>query len=425
MVIKLDLFTMAMNNNNKSKPLAEKMRPRNLDEFYGQKKIIGKGKLLRRLIETDNLSSIILFGPPGVGKTTLALIISKETKCEFLKINATTAGVKEIKEQLNIAEENLKLYNKKTIVFIDEIHSLKRGAQQDVLLDAVEKGIIVLIGATTENPFFELNGALLSRSKIFQLERLSSEEIIEILTNVLKDKDRGYGNISIEVTENALLHFAELSSGDARSAISGLELAVLSTNRNNDGKIIIDKSVAEECMQKKIVSYDKSGDNHYDITSAFIKSLRGSDPDAALYWFSRMILGGEDPRFIVRRIIVHASEDVGLKDPTAMLLAQAASNALETVGMPEARIPIAEAIIYIANAPKSNSVVTAINNAMEDAAKYQYRVPIHLRDSHYKGAKSFGNGIDYKYPHNYPGNYVEQKYFPDEMENRKYYNEKK
>ena len=419
----MDLFTMAMNNNLENKPLAERMRPRNLDEFFGQKSIIGKGKLLRRLIETDNLTSLILFGPPGVGKTTLALIISKVTKCEFAKLNATTIGVKEIKEYINKSEELLKLYGKKTIFFIDEIHALKRGAQQDVLLDAVEKGIVVLIGATTENPFFEINGALLSRSKIFQLESLKNEEIIEILLKILKDKERGYGKLKIEANMEALEYIAELASGDARSAISGLELAVLSTNKNSQGVKAINKEVAMECMQKKIVCYDKSGDNHYDITSAFIKSMRGSDPDAALYWFGRMIIGGEDPKFIARRIIVHASEDVGMADPNAMLMAHAAWNALVTIGMPEARIPMAEAIIYIAKARKNNSVLVAVDRAIEDASKNQYRVPLHLRDAHYKGAKNFGNGKDYKYPHNYPEHFVEQKYFPDEMERKTYYNE--
>lgn len=419
----MDLFRMAMDNNLNNKPLAERMRPRKLDEFFGQKHIIGKGKLLRRLIETDNLTSIILYGPPGVGKTTLALIISKETKCEFLKLNATTIGVKEIKDYINKAEELLKLYGKKTIFFIDEIHALKRGAQQDVLLEAVEKGIVVLIGATTENPYFEINGALLSRSKIFSLESLSNEEISEILSNVLKDKDRGYGNIKINIEAAALKYIAEFCGGDARSAVSALELAILSTNKNKEGIIEINLETAQECMQKRAVNYDKSGDNHYDVASAFIKSMRGSDPDAALYWFGRMVVGGEDPKFIVRRIIVHASEDVGMADPNAMLMAQAAWNALMTVGMPEARIPIAQAIIYISKAPKSDAVIKAVDKALEDAAKYQYRVPLHLRDAHYKGAEKLGNGTDYKYPHNYPGHYVEQQYFPGEMKNKKYYSE--
>lgn len=417
----MDLFTMAMENNRSNKPLAERMRPRNLDEFYGQKKIVGKGKILRRLIEIDSLTSIILYGPPGVGKTTLASIISKETKCEFAKINATTISVKEIKDFINKAEELLKLYGKRTIFFIDEIHALKKGSQQDVLLDAVEKGIVVLIGATTENPYFEINNALLSRSKIFQLESLNNDEIVEILNNVLKDKERGYGSINVHIEQNSLLYIAELSGGDARCAINTLELVVLSTSKNKEGIIEVNKEIVQECMQNRIINYDKDGDNHYDMASAFIKSMRGSDADAALYWFARMILGGEDPKFIVRRIIIHASEDVGMADPKAMLIAHAAFNALETIGMPEARIPIAEAIIYIAKAPKSNSVIVAVDKALQDAKKYQYRVPVHLRDAHYKGAKNLGNGTDYKYPHDYPEHYVEQKYFPSEMKNKKYY----
>jgi putative ATPase len=412
-----------MDKNPANKPLAERMRPRNLNEFYGQEKIIGKGRLLRRLIETDNLTSIILYGPPGVGKTTLSTIISKETKCEFIKINATTIGVKEIKECINKADELIKLYGKRTIFFIDEIHALKRGAQQDVLLDAVEKGTVILIGATTENPYFEINGALLSRSKIFRLEALSEDEIVTILRNIINDSERGYGFLKIAVEDNAFKYIANLSNGDARSAINALELAVLSTNKNNEGKVVINVEIAQECMQKRVINYDKTGDNHYDMASAFIKSMRGSDADAALYWFARMILGGEEPKFIVRRIIVHASEDVGMADPQAMLIAHAAWNALHTIGMPEARIPIAEAIIYISKAKKSNAVICAVNSAFEDAKKQQYRVPVHLRDAHYKGALALENGINYKYPHDYPGHYVEQEYFPNEIGKKKYYKE--
>lgn len=419
----MDLFTMAMEKNNKYKPLAERMRPRKLDEFFGQKHIIGSGKLLRRLIETDNLTSIILYGPPGVGKTTLAFIISKETKSDFLKLNATSIGVKEIREYINKAEETLKMYGRKTIFFIDEIHSLKRGAQQDALLSALERGIVVLIGATTENPFFELNGALLSRSKIFELEELSNDNIVCILKNITKDTERGYGNIPIEIHENAFEIIAEMASGDGRSAINALELAVLSTPKNSDGIIIINKDTAQQCMQKPVVNYDATGDNHYDIVSAFIKSLRGSDTDAALYWFGRMIVGGEDPRFVVRRLIVHASEDVGMADPHAMLIAHAAWNALETIGMPEARIPIAQAIIYISKAPKSNAVIMAVDSAFEAARKKQYRVPSHLRDTHYSGSKELGH-TGYKYPHDYPQHKVEQQYFPEEIGHETYYEEK-
>lgn len=418
----MDLFDLAMSKNNVKKPLAEKMRPRNLDEFIGQKHIIGEGKLLRRLIKTDNLTSIILFGPPGVGKTTLAYIISLETKCEFIKLNATTLGVKEIREYIKKGEELLKFYGRRTIFFIDEIHALKKGSQQDSLLEAVEKGTVILIGATTENPYFEINRALLSRSKIFQLEELKEEDILEILLFSLKDKERGYGNLKIKIHDDSIKLISSLSGGDARSAINTLELAVLSTPKNREGVIVIDKDVVKECIQKPVINYDSSGDNHYDITSAFIKSIRGSDADAALYWFGRMIVGGEDPRFIVRRLIVHASEDIGMKDPNAMLIAHAAWNALETVGMPEARIPIAQAIIYLSKANKSNAVLKAVDSAIEDAKKNQYRVPSHLRDTHYKGAKDLGS-VGYKYPHDYIGHYVEQEYFPKEMKEKIYYKE--
>ncbi len=416
----MDLFTMAQENNLQSKPLAERMRPRNLDEFFGQEHIIGKGKLLRRLIENDKLTSIILYGPPGVGKTTLASIVSKETKREFVKLNATSIGVKEIREYIEKADELRKIYNKNTVFFIDEVHALKRGAQQDALLDALEKGTVTLIGATTENPYFELNGALLSRSKIFELQQLSEVAIIDMLKKVLTDKERGFGTTKINVSDVELSYISELSNGDGRSAINALELAVLSTPRDENGIINIDKAVIEDAMQKPIVNYDATGDNHYDIISAFIKSIRGSDENAALYWFGRMIVGGEDPKFIVRRLIVLASEDVGLADPNGMLVAHAAWNALLSVGLPEARIPIAQAIIYLSRAPKSNDVYVAVDKAMEDARKMQYRVPIHLRDSHYKGAKELGH-VGYKYPHSYPNNYVKQQYLPKEMEGVIYY----
>ncbi|QGU96822.1 AAA family ATPase [Clostridium bovifaecis] len=420
----MDLFDLALSKNNTiRKPLAEKMRPRNLNEFSGQDNIVGKGRLLRRLIETDNLTSIVLYGPPGVGKTTLAHIISLETKSEFIRLNATSIGVKEIREYINKAEELIKFYGKRTIFFIDEIHALKKGSQQDALLDAVEKGTVILIGATTENPYFEINRALLSRSKIFQLELLKKEQIVNILKSALKDKERGYGNLNVKVDEESLGIIGELSGGDARSSLNTLELAVLSTNKNKDGVIFISKEIVKECIQKPIVNYDSSGDNHYDIISAFIKSIRGSDVDAALYWFGRMVIGGEDPRFIVRRLIVHASEDIGMADPQAMLIAHAAFNALETVGMPEARIPIAQAIIYLAKARKSNSVLLAVDKAIEEAKVNQYRVPSHLRDAHYNGAVDLGNA-GYKYPHDYPEHYVEQEYFPQEMGKRTYYEDK-
>lgn len=421
--IEVDLFDLAISKDDSRKPLAEKMRPRNLEEFIGQNNIVGKGKLLRKLIEGDSLTSIILFGPPGVGKTTLAFIISKETKSEFIKLNATSVGVKELRDYINKAEEVLKFYGKRTIFFIDEIHALKKGAQQDALLEAVEKGIIVLVGATTENPYFELNRALISRSKIFELDELRRVDLVCILESALKDKTRGYGNINIEINKESLELISELSGGDARSSLNTLELAVLSTTKNKNGIIVLDKEIIKECIQKPVINYDSSGDNHYDIVSAFIKSIRGSDVDAALYWFGRMIVGGEDPRFIVRRLIVHASEDIGMADPNAMLVAHAAWNALETVGMPEARIPIAQAIIYLSTAKKSNLVLLAVDSAIEDAKKNQFRVPKHLRDAHYKGAAELGH-LGYKYPHDYPESFVEQNYFPEEMNKKRYYIEK-
>lgn len=419
----MDLFDLAMEKDNSKKPLAEKMRPRNLDEFVGQSHIIGKGRLLRRLIESDNLTSIILYGPPGVGKTTLAHIISKDTRSEFIKLNATSVGVKEIREYISKAEELLKFHGRRTIFFIDEIHALKKGSQQDALLEAVEKGTVILIGATTENPYFEINRALLSRSKIFQLEGLKKEDIVSVLQNAVIDKTRGYGNLKVKIDIKSLELIADLSGGDARNSLNTLELAVLSTPKNKDGYIYINKEIIKECIQKPIVNYDSSGDNHYDIISAFIKSIRGSDENAALYWFGRMILGGEDPRFIVRRLIIHASEDIGMADPDAMLIAHAAWNALETVGMPEARIPIAQAIIYLSRANKSNSVLIAVDKAIEDAKKNQFRVPPHLRDTHYKGAEDLGS-LGYRYPHDYPGHYIEQDYFPKEMNKKIYYIEK-
>lgn len=416
----MDLFSIASEKNNIGKPLAERMRPNKIDQFIGQEHILGKDKLLRGLIEKDSLTSIILYGPPGVGKTTLATIISKATNCEFIKINATSIGVKEIREYIDKAEEILKIYGKRSIFFIDEIHGLKKGSQQDALLNALEKGIVVLIGATTENPYFELNGALLSRAKIFQLKPLFQQDIVKILKQALSDKERGFGKINVEINEEDLNLIAELSSGDGRCALNTLELAVLSTHKNEDGIIHVNREIITQAMQKSSVNYDSTGDNHYDIISAFIKSIRGSNADAALYYFGRMIVGGEDPKYIVRRIIVHASEDIGMADPNAMLIAHAAWNALMTVGMPEARIPIAEAIIYLSKAKKSNSVISAVDNAFKDAEKYQFRVPAHLRDTHYKGAKDLGN-TGYKYPHDYPNHYVEQRYFPEEMEEKKYY----
>ena len=416
----MDLFDQSI-DNARLKPLAERMRPQTLEEFVGQEDIVGEGKLLRRAIEADRLTSVILYGPPGSGKSTLAHIISNMTNAQFLKINAVTAGLNDIKKLITEAENNLKYYQKRTIFFIDEIHSLKRGPQQDILLESVEKGIVILIGATTENPFFHLKGPLISRSTIFQLSQLEDKDIKKIVYNALQDKKRGLGGYKVELQDQALDHIVNMSNADARCALNALELAVLTTPPSEDGVIHISLDIAEQSVQKKRVNYDSSGDNHYDVISAFIKSIRGSDPDAALYWYARMTLAGEDQRFIVRRLIIHASEDIGMADPNAMLIAHAAWNALECVGMPEARIPIAQAIIYLSTAPKSNSVVQAINSAMEDVKKSRdYPVPSHLKDAHYRGAAALGN-TGYKYPHDYPDHYVKQQYMPKTLENTRYY----
>ncbi|SHK82710.1 replication-associated recombination protein A [Desulforamulus aeronauticus] len=416
----MDLFSSSR-MNLQAAPLAERMRPRSLDDFIGQEHIVGQGKLLRRAIEADKLGSIILYGPPGTGKTTLATIISKMTKASFVKINAVSAGVSEIRTEIKKAGENLKFYGNKTIFFIDEIHSLKKGAQQDCLLEAVEKGEVTLIGATTQNPYFELNGALLSRSRIFQLNELTADDLSRLIERALQDEANGLGMYKVRVLEAAVQHFIQISGGDARNMLNALELAVLSTPPAEDGYRQITLEVAEDSTQQRYIRYDKSGDNHYDVISAFIKSIRGSDPDAALHYYARMTAAGENQRFIVRRLIVHASEDIGMADPQAMLVAHAAWNALETLGMPEARIPIAQCIIYLASAPKSNSVICAVDEAFADIKKKPVgQVPLHLRDTHYRGAESLGH-TGYKYPHNYPGHHVEQQYLPDALEGANYY----
>lgn len=415
----MDLFSQVMQNGGYA-PLADRMRPRTLDEFVGQEHIVGHGKLLRRAIETDQLGSLIFYGPPGTGKTTLAHIISRITSARFIPVNAVSSGVKDLRQVIQEAEDNLKFYNQKTIIFVDECHAFNK-SQQDVMLPAIEKGIIIFIGSTTENPYFEMNGALLSRSRIFRLHPLDNAAIKKILAAALGDGERGLGRYKVKVSEDALNHLINMSGGDARNALNALELAVLSTAPSEDGYRHISLEVAEESIQKRAVQYDKSGDQHYDVVSAFIKSIRGSDPDAAIYWFARMIYAGEDPRFIVRRLIVHASEDVGMADPMAMLIAHAAWNALEAVGLPEARIPIAQCIIYLATAPKSNSVIKAIDEALSDVEKTTPDpVPLHLRDTHYPGAKKLGH-TGYKYPHNYPGHYVKQQYLPNNLVGKKYY----
>ncbi len=417
----MDLFENSAQNKENNKPLASRMRPESLAEFVGQEKIIGKGKLLRRAIEADRLQSLIFYGPPGTGKTTLAWIIANETEAEFESLNAVVARLKELREVLSRAQERLGMYNKKTVLFIDEIHRFNK-AQQDALLPSVEDGEVILIGATTENPYFEVNAPLVSRSRIFQLKPLNEAEIIKLLKNALEDEEKGLGNYEVEIADEALKHLANVANGDAREALNALELAVLTTPTDEQGVIRIDLAIAEESIQQRALKYDKDGDNHYDTVSAFIKSLRGSDPDAALYWLARMIKAGEDPKFIARRLVVHAAEDVGNANPHALMVANAAAKAVEFLGMPEARIPLAQAAIYIAAAPKSNAAIKGIDQALNVVEKERsYSVPAHLRDTHYSGAKDLGHGKGYKYPHDYPNNYVKQDYLPKELKDKSFY----
>ena len=392
-----------------------------LDEVVGQEHILGQDKLLYRIIKADKLSSIILYGPPGTGKTTLAMVIANTTSANFREINATTAGKKDISEVVSEAQDNLKMYGKKTILFVDEIHRFNK-AQQDYLLPFVEDGTVVLIGATTENPYFEVNSALVSRSTIFQLKPLTKENIEVLIRRAVTDKEKGMGSYDAEITDEAVSFLADVSEGDARNALNAIELGVLSTERDEKtGKIIIDLSVAEECIQRRNIKYDKDGDNHYDVISAFIKSMRGSDPDAAVYYLAKMLYAGESVTFIARRIMICACEDVGNADPQAIVVASACAQAVERVGMPESQIILAHAAIYVACAPKSNSVVNAIYGAM-DAVKHvgNAAVPNHLRDAHYSGAKNLGN-VGYKYAHDYPNHYVDQQYLPDNLLGSSFY----
>lgn len=418
----MNLFTTLKEEHlKKNAPLADRMRPENLDELIGQEHILGDGKLLRRAIESDRLSSVIFYGPPGSGKTTIANVIAKKTHGYFIKVNAVTAGVQDIRKLITEAEEGLTLYQKHTIVFIDEIHRFNK-AQQDVLLPAVENGIIILIGATTENPFFSINSALLSRSLIFGLNPLTEDAIIKLLERCLEDKEKGLGNYKFKITKEAIKHLAVYAQGDARRALNGLELAVISTEPDKSGLRSITLETVEESMQKPAVLYDKTGDQHYDVISAFIKSMRGSDPHATLHYLARMLDAGEDPRFIARRIIVHAAEDVGLADPQALVIAQSAAQALEFIGLPEGRLVLAQAALYIALAPKSNSVLKGIDGALADIKKGNIgSVPLHLKDSHYGGSQKLGHGKGYLYPHNFPGHFVKQQYLPDKLINKKYY----
>ncbi len=407
--------------NNSNEPLAQRLKPRTLDEYVGQEHILSKDKLLYRSIKSDRITSLILYGPPGVGKTSLAKIIARTTHCNYVELNAVTSGIKEIKAVVENAINEIARKGKKTILFIDEIHRFNK-TQQDSLLPHVEKGTITLVGATTENPFFEVNKALLSRSMIFKLEQLTEEHIIKLLNRALKDKELGYGKINIILYDDALKFICTNASGDGRKALNALELAVLTTNKREDGIIHVTLDVVEECMQRRQVSYDKSGDYHYDVVSAFIKSIRGSDPDAAVHYLARMLYSGEDPEFIARRIVISASEDIGNADPYALLVANAALNVVKSIGMPEARITLAQAVTYLAGAPKSNAAYNAINDALSDIERENIgAVPMHLRDSHYGGAKSLNHGVDYKYPHNYEHHYVKQQYLPKELLNKNYY----
>lgn len=398
-------------------PLAFRMCPRTIEEYVGQGHILGEGKLLRRAIEADRITSIILYGPPGTGKTALAKVIANKTNAHFEWLNAATVGLDELRKVIKKARAQ-KLSGVRTILFLDEIHRFNK-LQQDALLPDVEEGNITLIAATVENPFFYVNSALLSRSQVFELKPLSHKDLLIVLKQALMDKDRGLGSLKISVREDSLEHIAKMSDGDARKALSALEIAAITTPLDESGEIVITKEIAEESIQKKAVVYDKKGDQHYDTISAFIKSMRGSDPDAAIYYLAKMIYAGEDPRFIARRIVICAAEDVGLKDPMALVLATAALKAVEFVGMPEARIPLAEAVIYIANAPKGNAAYMAIEEALKEVATEEtMEVPEHLKDSHYPGAKKLGHGIGYKYPHDYPEGKVEQEYL---KKKKKYY----
>jgi putative ATPase len=415
----VDLFENNSQNKNQQ-PLAYRMRPKSLDELHCQDEIMGDGKILYRAIKADQIQSLILYGPPGTGKTSIASIIAESTDSDFQVLNAVTSGVKDIRKIINKAKEKKDLYNTNTILFIDEIHRFNK-AQQDALLPAVEKGIVIMIGATTENPYFEVNSPLLSRSRVFQLKPLSKENIIEIINNAISSK-KGLKDYNIKIDHETIKFIADISNGDARVALNTLESAVLTTPLNKEGNILINKDVIRNSLQKKKINYDKKGDNHYDTISAMIKSMRGSDPDAALFWLAKMIEAGEDPKFIARRLVIHAAEDVGLADPQALLIANAAFDAVNTVGLPEARIPLAEAVIYISSSPKSNSVVKAIDNALNFVRNNPIgTVPFHLRSSNYTQTENIiDDDIEYKYPHNYDNNYVKQNYFPEEVVEQKF-----
>ena len=409
-----DLFTAA-----ESAPLADRMRPRTLAEFIGQEHLVGPGRLLRRAIEADRLTSSIFFGPPGCGKTTLASIIAGATKAAFVQLNAVTSGVADVREVLKAAQERRTLYGQPTYLLLDECHRWSK-AQSDSILPAIERGIIRFIGSTTENPMIAMTPAIVSRCRVFQFQPLTEAHVITAMRRALADKERGYGALNVRMDEDALRHIARIAGGDTRAALGAVELAVLTTPADENGVIHVDLAVAEESIQKPMLRCDES--MYYDMLSAFCKSLRGSDSDAALAWFARLIYAGVDPRIICRRVIAHASEDVGQANPMVMLQAQAAAADLEFVGMPEARLPIAQAIIALCESPKSNSVCAAVDAAMADAEKGGYGpVPIHLRDTHYAGHDRIGSGDGYKYPHDFPGHWVKQEYMPPEVRAKKYY----
>lgn len=412
----MDLFSYMREENLKGEsPLAARMRPEKLEEVVGQQHIIAKDKLLYRAIKADKLSSVIFYGPPGTGKTTLAKVIANTTSAEFTQLNATVAGKKDMEGVVETAKNNIGMYGKKTILFVDEIHRFNKG-QQDYLLPFVEDGTIILIGATTENPYFEVNGALISRSIIFELRPLEKEDIKKLIFRAVTDEEKGMGAYGAEITEEALEFLADVSNGDARMALNAIELGIMTTERNEDGKIMITIEVAEDCIQKRVIRYDKTGDNHYDTISAFIKSMRGSDPDAAVYYLARMLYAGEDIKFIARRIMICASEDVGNADPQALQVAVAAAQAVERIGMPEAQIILSQAVSYVATAPKSNAACVGIQTAMQVVANTKTAsIPSYLKDAHYGGAAKLGHGIGYKYAHDYKNNYVNQQYLPDEL----------
>ena len=418
----MDLFDyMRQNTMDKESPLASRLRPERIEDVIGQRHILGEDKLLYRAIKADKISSVIFYGPPGTGKTTLAKVIANTTSSEFVQLNATTSGKKDMAEAVDRAKDSLGMYGKKTILFIDEIHRFNK-AQQDFLLPFVEDGTVVLIGATTENPYFEVNSALISRSIVFELHPLTKEEIMTLIDRAVYDEKKGMGSYKATIDDDAKEFIADMANGDARTALNAVELGILTTKRNEEGIIRIDIDTASECIQRRVLKYDKDGDNHYDVISAFIKSMRGSDPDAAVYYLARMLYAGEDVKFIARRIMICASEDVGNADPQALTVAVSAARAVEMIGMPESQIILSQAAAYVACAPKSNSACNAIFAAMDCVRNTPTaQIPSYLRDAHYKGSKELGRGIGYQYAHDYDHHWVDQQYLPDEIKNERFY----